>query len=105
MLFPCRTVCAVFHRPHNPYPSLVKDHLCPSKNRSSTSSETSWTRPPEAIVPGASLLEDLGADSLDITELVIAMEEAFNIKIADDEVQMIRTVQDAVDHVKASAGR
>ena len=61
--------------------------------------------PPEAIVPGASLLEDLGADSLDITELVIAMEEAFNIKIADDEVQMIRTVQDAVDHVKPSAGR
>ena len=61
--------------------------------------------PPEAIVPGASLLEDLGADSLDITELVIAMEEAFNIKIADDEVQMIRTVQDAVDHVKASTGR
>lgn len=55
---------------------------------------------PEAIVPEAYLLEDLGADSLDITELIMAIEEHFNINISDDEVQNIHTVQDAINHIK-----
>lgn len=55
---------------------------------------------PEAIVPEAYLLEDLGADSLDITELIMAIEEHFNINISDDEAQNIHTVQDAINHIK-----
>ena len=55
---------------------------------------------PEAIVPEAYLLEDLGADSLDITELIMAIEEHFNINIYDDEAQNIHTVQDAINHIK-----
>lgn len=46
---------------------------------------------PEAIVPEAYLLEDLGADSLDITELIMAIEEHFNINISDDEAQNIHS--------------
>lgn len=55
---------------------------------------------PEAIVPEAYLLEDLGADSLDITELIMAIEEHFNINISDDEAQNIHTVQDIINHIK-----
>ena len=54
----------------------------------------------EAIVPEAYLLEDLGADSLDITELIMAIEEHFNINISDEEAQNIHTVQDAINHIK-----
>ena len=56
----------------------------------------------EIVVPEASLLEDLGADSLDVTELIMAMEEHFNIKISDEDAQNIHTVQDAIDHIKSS---
>ena len=53
-----------------------------------------------AIVNNAKFIEDLGADSLDIVELVMAMEEAFSIDIPDDEAENIRTVEDAVNFVK-----
>jgi len=55
----------------------------------------------EEAVVGASFLDDLGADSLDIVELIMAFEEAFNIEIPDDEAEKIRLVGDAIDYVSA----
>jgi len=51
------------------------------------------------VVPGASFVDDLGADSLDLVELIMAMEEAFGIEIPDEVAEKITTVQDAIDHV------
>jgi acyl carrier protein len=56
-----------------------------------------------AVVPGASLVDDLGADSLDTVELVIAFEAAFDIVVPEADVALIRTVQDAIDYVNARA--
>lgn len=53
-----------------------------------------------SVQPAAKFIEDLGADSLDIVELVMAMEEAFGIDIPDEEAENIRTVSDAVSFVK-----
>ncbi len=53
-----------------------------------------------AVVPKAKFIEDLGADSLDIVELVMAMEEAFGVDIPDEEAENIRTVSDAINFVK-----
>ena len=49
----------------------------------------------------ASFLEDLGADSLDIVELVMALEDAYDLEISDEEVEKIRTVQDVVSHIES----
>jgi acyl carrier protein len=54
----------------------------------------------EDVVPKASFVDDLGADSLDLVEMIMAMEEAFNISIADEDAEKIKTVQDAVDYIK-----
>ncbi len=54
---------------------------------------------PEKVTPQASFVEDLGADSLDTVELVMAFEEAFDIEIPDEDAEKIRTVQDAVDYI------
>src|SRR6266568_893838 len=54
----------------------------------------------EDDVPDAKFVEDLGADSLDTVELVMAFEEAFDIEIPDDKAEKILTVQDAVDFIK-----
>ena len=51
------------------------------------------------IIPGASFIDDLGADSLDIVELVMAMEEEFNIEIPDDEAEKLITVQDVHTYI------
>jgi len=56
------------------------------------------------VVPAASFVDDLGADSLDLVELIMAMEEAFDIEIADDVAEKITTVKDAIEHVKKVAG-
>jgi acyl carrier protein len=56
---------------------------------------------PEKVVPGASLVDDLGADSLDTVELVMAFEAAFDIVVPEADVEHIRTVQDAIDYVEA----
>ena len=53
-----------------------------------------------AVVGKAKFIEDLGADSLDIVELVMAMEEAFGVDIPDEEAENIRTVDDAVQFIK-----
>ena len=54
----------------------------------------------EEVKPEASFVEDLGADSLDLTELIMAMEEAFDVEIADDDAQKILKVQDAISYVQ-----
>jgi acyl carrier protein len=56
---------------------------------------------PEDVVPEASFVEDLGADSLDTVELVMALEEEFETEIPDEEAEKIGTVQAAIDYVKA----
>ena len=53
----------------------------------------------EEVTPDASFVDDLGADSLDTVELVMAFEEAFDIEIPDEDAEKIRTVQDAVDYI------
>lgn len=53
----------------------------------------------EKVVPEASFVDDLGADSLDLVELIMAMEEKFDIEIPDEDAEKIVTVQDAVDYV------
>jgi acyl carrier protein len=52
------------------------------------------------VKPEASFVNDLGADSLDTVELVMALEEAFDTEIPDEEAEKIQTVQQAVDYVK-----
>ena len=52
----------------------------------------------------ASFVDDLGADSLDTVELVMALEEAFDTEIPDEEAEKITTVQLAIDYVKANQG-
>lgn len=58
----------------------------------------------EEVVEGASFTEDLGADSLDVVELVMALEEEFTVEIPDDEVNQIRTVGDAVTYITNKLG-
>jgi len=55
----------------------------------------------DKVIESASFIDDLGADSLDLVELVMAFEEDFNIEIPDDVQESIRTVGDAVTHIKA----
>jgi acyl carrier protein len=55
------------------------------------------------VTPNASFVDDLGADSLDTVELVMAFEEAFDIEIPDEDAEKIRTVQDAIDYISKHA--
>jgi len=57
----------------------------------------------DKVVPSASFVDDLGADSLDLVELIMAMEEAFDIEIPDEVAEKIVTVQDAINHVSSAA--
>ncbi|ATW42703.1 acyl carrier protein [Glaesserella parasuis] len=54
----------------------------------------------EDVKPEASFIEDLGADSLDTVELVMALEEEFDIEIPDEEAEKITTVQSAIDYIQ-----
>ncbi len=58
----------------------------------------------EEVKPEASFVEDLGADSLDLTELIMAMEEEFDIEIGDDDAQKILKVQDAISYIESKQG-
>jgi acyl carrier protein len=58
----------------------------------------------EKVVPGASFVDDLGADSLDLVELIMAMEEEFDVEIPDEEAEKITTVQNAIDFVAKIQG-
>jgi len=55
----------------------------------------------EECVPEASFIDDLGADSLDLVELIMEMEENFGIQISDEELEKIRTIQDVIDYLKS----
>lgn len=55
----------------------------------------------EQCVPEASFINDLGADSLDLMELIMEMEEQFGVSISDEELQNIRTVQNVIDFLRA----
>jgi acyl carrier protein len=56
------------------------------------------------VVPTASFVDDLGADSLDQVELIMAMEEEFDVSISDEEAEKIATVQDAINYIKKALG-
>jgi len=58
----------------------------------------------EDVVPEASFVDDLGADSLDQVELIMALEEEFDISISDDEAEKITTVKDAIEYIEKSKG-
>lgn len=58
-------------------------------------------RDPSEITPEMSFADDLGADSLDLVELIMTVEEEFNIEIPDDEAEKIKFVKDAINFVKA----
>ncbi len=57
----------------------------------------------ESLSPEANLLDDLGADSLDVVELVMALEEEFGIEVPDDDVENMRTIRDIVQYIEARA--
>jgi len=57
----------------------------------------------EEVSPDASFVEDLGADSLDTVELIMAFEEEFGVEISDDEAEKIRKVRDAVEYIDKRA--
>ncbi len=55
---------------------------------------------PDEVVMAASFVDDLGADSLDLVELIMAMEEAFDMEISDDQAEKLQTVQDVMNYIK-----
>ncbi len=57
----------------------------------------------DQVTPDASFMDDLGADSLDTVELIMALEEEFDLEIPDSEAEKIRTVQDALNYMKSHA--
>jgi acyl carrier protein len=67
---------------------IVVDHLGVDENK---------------VVAGASFMDDLGADSLDTVELVMAFEEEFGVEIPDDAAEKIQTVQDAISFIEQNA--
>jgi len=56
---------------------------------------------PDEVKEDSKFVEDLGADSLDVVELVMALEEKFDIEIPDDEAEKIRTVKDVVNYIES----
>ena len=58
---------------------------------------------PEEVTPNASFVDDLGADSLDTVELIMALEEEFNVEIADEDDEKMKTVGDAIKYIEEKA--
>lgn len=61
--------------------------------------------PEDKITPETSLLDDIGADSLDIFQIVSSIEEEFNVEFAQEAVESMKTVADAVAYIEANAGK
>lgn len=59
---------------------------------------------PEKVTPTASFIEDLGADSLDIVELVMTMEEEFDLDIPDEDAEKIKSVGDVIKYIASKQG-
>jgi acyl carrier protein len=59
----------------------------------------------DEVTSGASFVDDLGADSLDTVEMVMAFEEEFGIEIPDEDAEKIKAVQDAIDYIQKKAGK
>jgi acyl carrier protein len=55
----------------------------------------------EECIPEASFIDDLGADSLDLVEMIMEMEEVFGLEIADEELEKIRTIKDVLEFLKS----
>jgi acyl carrier protein len=60
---------------------------------------------PAQVTPEASFVNDLGADSLDTVELVMALEEEFNLEIPDEEAEKISTVGQAIEYIKTNSAK
>ncbi len=58
----------------------------------------------DQIKPESKFVDDLGADSLDVVELIMAFEEAFDIEIPDEDAEKIQTVKDVIDYIQAKLG-
>lgn len=58
---------------------------------------------PEKVTENATFIDDLGADSLDTVELVMAFEEAFGVEIPDDAAEKIQSVKDAINYIEANS--
>ncbi|HEY3330315.1 MAG TPA: acyl carrier protein [Capsulimonadaceae bacterium] len=58
----------------------------------------------DEVTPQASFVEDLGADSLDVVELIMGLEEEFDVEIPDEDAEKIATVQDAVSYIDTKQG-
>ena len=56
----------------------------------------------EEVVPEASFIDDLGADSLDLVELIMSMEEEFDMEISDEQAEKLVTVQDVINFINAN---
>ncbi len=57
----------------------------------------------DEVVPEASFVDDLGADSLDLVELIMAMEEKFGVEVPDEEAEKMRTVKDTINYIRDHA--
>ena len=55
----------------------------------------------EEVVPEASFVDDLGADSLDLVELIMSLEEELNIEISDETAEQLKTVKDAIEYIQS----
>ena len=60
---------------------------------------------PEQVTPTASFIEDLGADSLDIVELVMAFEEEFSVEVPDEDAEKLQTVGDVIKYIEEKASK
>ena len=60
---------------------------------------------PEQVTPAASFIEDLGADSLDTAELVMAFEEEFNVEVPDEDAEKLQSVGDVIKYIEEKAGK
>lgn len=60
---------------------------------------------PEKVVPEAQFIEDLGISSMDLWELVLIMEDEFNLEVPDEDLEKIRTIQNAIDYIEQRVGK